>query len=121
MKLESIKNITDGTTKTLLAGESTNTYNRRRTLWAYTWGNAVCSQPTPHSATLIGDYPRCLQLASGYGTSNRACMSGWFSNHTSGMNSVLCDGSGKFISFDIDLGVFAALGSIAGNENVAEL
>jgi hypothetical protein len=32
------------------------------------------------------------------------------------MNAVMCDGSGAFLSFDIDLQVFAALGSIGGGE-----
>ena len=36
-----------------------------------------------------------------------------------GMNAELCDGSGQFISFDIDMQVFAAMGSIAGGENEA--
>jgi hypothetical protein len=33
------------------------------------------------------------------------------------MNSVRCDGSGDWISFDIDLNVFAAMGSMAGGES----
>jgi prepilin-type processing-associated H-X9-DG protein len=51
------------------------------------------------------------------GTAARVCKAGWYSFHTGGMNAALCDGSGTFISFDIDLNVFAAMGSIAGGEN----
>jgi hypothetical protein len=32
------------------------------------------------------------------------------------MNAVMCDGSCDFISFDIDMNLFAAMGSIAGND-----
>jgi len=91
LKVENIKAITDGTTRTLLLGESTNLETRRRTFWAYTWGNYLMSQP--------------------------ACMSGWYSNHTGGMNSIFCDGSGRFLSFDVDMTVFAGIGSIANGEN----
>jgi prepilin-type processing-associated H-X9-DG protein len=125
---ENIKAISDGTSKTLLLGESTNQFNRRRTFWAYTWGNAIMSQPTPYAPTLLGDWCRCVPPGAdpcpstsggppAYGTSNRACMSGWFSNHPSGMNAVFCDGSVTFYSFDVDLNVFAAIGSIANGEN----
>ncbi len=123
LRKESIKDITDGTTKTLLAAESTNVFARRRTLWAYTWGNAIESQTYPYSQTLIGDWCRCSPpgangCAPSTGpdvgsTSNRACMSGWFSNHTGGMNGAMCDGSVDFISWNTDLEVFAVMGSIA--------
>ena len=59
LREEKIKDITDGTTKTLLAAESTNVFSRRRSLWAYTWGNAVESQTTQYPQTLIGDWCRC--------------------------------------------------------------
>jgi prepilin-type processing-associated H-X9-DG protein len=115
LRLEKIKDIIDGTSKTLLAGESANIYERRRTFWAYTWGNYLLAQPTPYAQTLWGDYTRCRALPDP-GTSYRACMSGWFSNHPGGMNGVMCDGRVDFISFDIDLHTFACLGSIAGND-----
>jgi hypothetical protein len=117
LRLEKIKDITDGTSKTMLVGESTNVYAPRRTFWAYTHGNYVLSQPTPKGPTLYGDYVRCTNEITGT-TSNRACHSGWASNHANGMNSANCDGSVSFLSFDIDLSVFAALGSIAGYDEI---
>jgi prepilin-type processing-associated H-X9-DG protein len=123
LRLEKVKDIVDGTTKTMLIGESTNVKTARRTLGAYTWGNYLLSQPTPHALTLLGDFCRCSPAGTSgcspatgvaYGTSNRACHSGWFSNHPGGMNTVYCDGSVRFLSFDIDMNVFAPLGSIAG-------
>jgi hypothetical protein len=113
LRLEKIKEITDGTSKTMLAGESTNVYAPRRSFWAYTHGNYVLSQPTPYAPTLYGDFTRCTNAGT-YGKSNRACHSGWFSNHANGMNTANCDGSVNFLSLDTDLNVFSALGSIAG-------
>jgi prepilin-type N-terminal cleavage/methylation domain-containing protein/prepilin-type processing-associated H-X9-DG protein len=122
LRQEALKAITDGTTNTILAAESTNVFAPRRSFWAYTWGNAVASQPTPYAGTLLGDWCRCspsgangCSPATGvvYGTSNRACMSGWYSGHPNGMNSVMCDGSVNFISWDIDMDTFIVMGSIA--------
>ena len=130
MREETIKNITDGTSKTLLAAESTNLYNRRRTFWAYTFGTFMMSQTTTFAPALSGDYCACVApgtnnppctSASGawFGSADRACKGGWGSNHQGGMNAVMCDGSGTFISFDMDLNAFAAMGSIAGGEDEA--
>jgi prepilin-type N-terminal cleavage/methylation domain-containing protein len=123
---EGIKNITDGTSNTLLIGESTNrntipngnnTEFARRTLWAYSWGNYSSSQTTPQDRTLWGDYGRCTAIGEGAepytGTSQRACMSGWHALHTAGMNTTNCDGSVQFVSFEIDLKLWATMGSIA--------
>lgn len=135
LQQEPLKAITDGTTKTMLAAESTNIFSPRRTFWAYTYGNGVLSQPTPYAGTLLGDWCRCSpsgaantgatecpQGATGvaYGTSNRACMSGWFSGHPSGMNMVMCDGSVDFMSWDTDMDVFVVKGSIADEDIVAK-
>jgi type II secretory pathway pseudopilin PulG len=133
LEKESIKSITDGTSNTLLAAESTNRFLRRRSFWAHTFGNYMLSQPTPNPATLYGDWCRCSppgtngcsgnngeDAASGttYGTSNRSCMSGWYGNHTSGFNGVMCDGSGRFIDYGIDMDVFVVMGSIADEDVV---
>jgi prepilin-type N-terminal cleavage/methylation domain-containing protein/prepilin-type processing-associated H-X9-DG protein len=126
LQRESIEKITDGTSNTLLAAESTNAFPRRRTFWAYTHGNYMLSQTYAHAPTLYGDWCRCSVNSGGcgvdgqppasgptYGTSNRACMSGWFSLHTSGMNGAMCDGSVRFVDFDIDLQTWSVMGSIA--------
>jgi prepilin-type processing-associated H-X9-DG protein len=126
LKVENIRAITDGTSKTMLAAESTNVFTGRRTFWAWTWGNYLLSQPTPNALSLVGDYCRCsppnttgCPNATGvaYGSNNKSCHSSWFSNHPSGMNATMCDGSVRFVAFDIDLLTFVALGSIAGSEN----
>ena len=123
LRPEAFKKITDGTTQTLLVAESTNLYDRRRTLWAYaSWGNYVLSQGSELSTIFLGNYRAsstgepngCTDLnLSG---TNRECMSAWFSGHPTGMNASMCDGSVHFLSFDVDLEVFAAMCSIAGEE-----
>ena len=118
MRQETFKDITDGASKTLLAGESTNRYDRRRTFWAFTFGTFVLAQTIPYAPTLTGDFNACVALPD-FGTAYRSCKGGWGSNHTGGMNVQYCDGSGTFLSFDIDLNVYAAMGSIAGGENEA--
>jgi prepilin-type N-terminal cleavage/methylation domain-containing protein len=122
---EKLKNISDGTSNTMLFGEQTdrntlpsgsNTEFARRGLWAYSWGNYAMSQTTPQDRTLWGDFGRCSAIegaAPNVGQSNRACMSGWFSLHTSGMNTVNCDGSVAFVDFSMDLQIWATKGSIA--------
>jgi prepilin-type N-terminal cleavage/methylation domain-containing protein len=128
LRQEGIKDIIDGTSKTLLVAESTNAYNRRRTLWAYTFGTYIMSQTTMHPPTLLGDYCACVApgsnnppcavaTGSSFGKSDRACKGAWGSMHKTGMNGVMCDGSGTWISFDVDLNVFTAMGSIAAGEN----
>jgi hypothetical protein len=131
MQPEQMKSITDGTSKTLLVAESTNVYNRRRTFWAYTFGTFVMSQTTTFAPTLLGDYCACVApgtnappkgpctVATGaaFGTADRACKGGWGSRHPGGMTAMYCDGSSDFLTFDIDLNVFAAKGSMGGGEN----
>jgi prepilin-type N-terminal cleavage/methylation domain-containing protein len=132
LKQEPLQNISDGTSNTLLIAESTDRNSRpgypnpydteygRRTFWAYSWGNHTTSQTTPQDRTLWGDMGRCVTASPSNTTaepypnqSHRGCHSGWYSLHTSGFNGAMCDGSGTFISFDVDLQVFATMGSIA--------
>ena len=126
LKPEAFRNITDGTSKTLLLGESTNQFDRRRTLWAYSWGNYILSQASPQPAILWGNYraadtgiaPGCMD--TGVVGSPKPCQSGWYSGHTGGMNIQMCDGSGDFLSFDIDLRLLCFMSSIAGSETESD-
>jgi len=99
------------------APSGNNTEWARRTYWAYSWGNFLASQTTPQDRTLLGDYGRCTAIPDGAepntGASNRACMSGWYSLHSGGMNGVTCDGAVQFIDFGMDKQAWAVLGSVA--------
>ena len=128
LRPESAKNITDGSSKTLLLGESTNLYSRRKTFWAYSWGNYVLSQGwTTQTGDTIpqmfeGNYrgadtgvvPGCMDTLTNY--HQEQCQAGWFSGHPGGMNVQMCDGSGSWVNFDIEGRVFAYMTSIAGGE-----
>lgn len=137
MHRERIRDITDGTSKTLLLGESTNLYSRRRSFWAYSWGNYCLSQgwTSQHGETfpavfwgnydqnLSGTGPGCMDNLGAPGHKEmrqEQCQAGWFSGHPSGMNVQMCDGSGDWISWDIDQRVFAYMTSIAGGELEAD-
>jgi prepilin-type N-terminal cleavage/methylation domain-containing protein/prepilin-type processing-associated H-X9-DG protein len=123
--LEEPQHVTDGLSKTLLASESTNLdYDIRRTMWAYTY-TYIMSQTVSQPRVFFGEYLKC-PLDGGavgsptYGTAGRVCKRNWWSMHPSGMNAVMCDGSADFISFDINLDAFAALGSIAGTDSESD-
>ena len=113
---ERLRNVTDGTSHTLLVGESvTRTRLDYGTLWAYSYGFYSLSSTIPQSRTLWGDYERCRAAGGiGYGS---PCSRGWGSYHRGGSCFALCDGAVRFISDDVDLAAFAAAGSIAGGES----
>jgi len=130
LRAESMKDITDGASKTMLLGESTNATEdidgmrdvTRRTLWAYSWGPYNLSQAHAHPTLsydwqFYGDYDRCRVAPNNPDKgSQRTCNAAWFSNHVNGMNVQMCDGSGGWVGFDIDLRLFAYMASIAGGE-----
>lgn len=129
----SIKNITDGTSNTMMLGESTNLFERRRTFWAYSWGNYVLSQGWTaqdgagfpamfwgnYDGNQTGQNPGCWQMMGAPDhreMKQETCQSAWFSGHPGGMNIQRCDGSGDWVNFDIEPVVFAYMSSIAGGE-----
>ncbi len=117
---ESIRNIEDGTSNTLMVGEHTTITNpQRRTFWAYTWGGYAMSQAWNDPRMFLGDYDKC-QTLSGSGA-NRVCMAMWYSFHPGSVNFLRCDGSVATIQRDIDLEVFGSLCSIGGGEVVPAL
>ena len=133
LQKESMRTITDGSTNTLMLAESTNLYNRRRSFWAYSWGNYILSQgwTAPNGETFAavfwGNYSEagsqqgrgCMDVLGGPDhrqMKQEQCQAGWYSGHPGGMNTQKCDGSGSWVSFDVDGVVFAYLTSIAGGE-----
>jgi prepilin-type N-terminal cleavage/methylation domain-containing protein/prepilin-type processing-associated H-X9-DG protein len=113
---ESLATIEDGSSNTLMVGESTTrTGLPYRTLWAYSYAFYSLSSTTPQARTLWADYDRC-RSAGGDGLS-LPCRRGWGSLHAGGLNFLLCDGAVRFIDRGIDVRLFADLGTIAGRES----
>ena len=110
-----VANIRDGTSNTLLAGESTTSTNLGyRTLWAYSFAFYSLSAATPQRRTMLGDYDQCVRIG-GKGHSD-PCKRGWGSFHPGGMNFLACDGSTHFLRTTIDMELFAGLATIDGGE-----
>jgi type II secretory pathway pseudopilin PulG len=98
--------ITDGTSNTFLVGESTYVPGTR---WGADWAGAAAAGGTtaipPNYFTTAPDWPNTH---------------GFRSKHTGGVQFALADGSVRFCRDTIALGLYQALGTIAGGE-VAEV
>jgi prepilin-type N-terminal cleavage/methylation domain-containing protein/prepilin-type processing-associated H-X9-DG protein len=114
---ESITRIIDGTSNTLMVGEYvTRTHLSRRTFWAYAYTSYNTSCVTyAQSRTLLPDFDLCNATAPG---GSNQCKRAWGSLHTGGnINFVMCDGSVRSISPNIDMTfVMPAMATIAGGE-----
>jgi prepilin-type N-terminal cleavage/methylation domain-containing protein len=105
LKPVKLREITDGTSQTLLVGEyHTQTFPSRRTLWAYAYTSYNQSGAFPESRILIPDYDRCGDIGGGGGNT---CKRAWGSLHAGGqIQFVYCDGSVRSIDQDIDMIIF---------------
>ena len=118
-----LKDITDGTSSTMLLGEKSHLTiapnpgldseaRRRRTFWAYTYTSYQRSLTFLQTRSIINDYARCVQIG-GWQDEN-PCKRSWGSLHTGGLHIALCDGSVQFISESIDIFMFGGMSTIAG-------
>ena len=114
---ENIDKVLDGTSNTLLVGESTTATNPgHRTFWAYPFAYYSLSGATAQPRILWGDYDRAVQ-AGGDGGEN-PCKREWGSFHPGTVNFVLCDGSARPLNTTINMTLFGNLATIAGGEIV---
>ena len=115
LKAEKIKNITDGTSKTLAVGEmATVTHERRRTFWLIrTWGitrpwqrrrAARCWSTMIAASKSVVQVDRTLANEVGADSTRAFCL------------FALCDGSVRNVNITIDMNVFTAIATIAGEE-----
>ncbi len=118
LTVESIDDITDGTSHTLMVGEKTADSNKlvsleHGTFWAYTYGFYNSSSAIRDQRGLLSlDFEKCYLMGGPGGIP--ACYAGWASQHPNGINFVNCDGSVTTINTDIDM--FCARATIAGGE-----
>jgi prepilin-type N-terminal cleavage/methylation domain-containing protein len=116
MTPETIAHIMDGLSNTIFVGER-HSKNRpgRHGFWADSFNLYTKSASWPFGATLIADYEKCRHLVS-----ENYCKYGWGSLHTGGNISFLFgDGSVRSITTSIDMNIFMALSTIAGQEPVS--
>jgi prepilin-type processing-associated H-X9-DG protein len=96
--------ILDGVSNTFMIGESTYVVGTR---WGADWAGAVAAggttAPPPNYFTTAADWPNTH---------------GFRSNHPGGVQFAFADGSVRFCQNTIALGIYQALGTIAGGEAV---
>jgi prepilin-type N-terminal cleavage/methylation domain-containing protein len=114
-----LKEITDGTSSTLLLGEKSHRgqsfeSRARRSFWAYTYTSYQRSLTFLQTRSIISDYDRCLQINGPFG--DDPCKRSWGSLHPGGFTIALCDGSCRFISESIDIFLFGGMSTVAGGE-----
>jgi len=104
-----------------MVGENTfNDVTRRATFWGYTYASYNQSSIGPQSFHLNNRYGNgsagsgCWTPTTMYG--DQMCKRAFGSNHTNGLNFVMCDGSVRFISNSIDIGLLANMATIQGGE-----
>jgi prepilin-type N-terminal cleavage/methylation domain-containing protein/prepilin-type processing-associated H-X9-DG protein len=118
---EKFTNIIDGTSNTIMAGELVFTdVTRRATFWAYTYASYNQSSFLTESRILGTSYNKCWKpdgVHDGGAGADNPCKRGWGSMHTGGgMNILMCDGSVRWLSFNVDINLLAAMATIAGGE-----
>lgn len=119
MRCENAASVTDGLSNTLLVGEwQSITQMNRNSFWAYSYASYAMSGPGPTCPAPnfgINDYTKV-----GGGGGNNCSKRAWASFHVGGAQFLMGDGAVKFLSVNINVPTFAALGTIAGNEVVGD-
>ncbi len=116
-----IRDITDGASNTFATGEAIGAYSNWNWWWYSNGSTATCGIP-------LNAPPRCGSangLTKDQGL--RACRGDWNNNysfmsmHVGGAQFGLCDGSVKFVSDNINLGVYRNVATIQNAETPATI
>jgi len=114
-----LRDITDGTTNTLLVGEaSVRTKPERANLWAHSYSSyALGSITVGHANPSFGtEYAACQEVSTTLGTSLEPCKRFFNSEHTGGVHFLKCDGSVSFISLNVDRETLGGMATVGGSE-----
>src|SRR5262245_41660734 len=116
---ERFADITDGTSNSLIAGEctfadTTQPGSNRATFWAYTYASYNQSSVTPESRTLNNYFQKCANAPGLW--ADQTCKAAFGSNHTRGLNFCFCDGSVKFVSYNVDINLLCNTATMQGGE-----
>jgi prepilin-type N-terminal cleavage/methylation domain-containing protein/prepilin-type processing-associated H-X9-DG protein len=119
---ERLTDATDGLSNTLMIGEYTSrTTTRRATFWAYTYASYNQSSVGAESRLFGMSYGASATDTTGcWGTpglyGDQMCKRAFNSFHTSGANFAMGDGSVRFISTSVALGLLQNTATMAGGE-----
>jgi prepilin-type N-terminal cleavage/methylation domain-containing protein/prepilin-type processing-associated H-X9-DG protein len=116
LRPEKLVTVTDGLSNTIFVGERhTKTHFTRGPFWADSFNLYSAGASWPYSITMIPDYDRCQsQVNANY------CKYGWGSIHDAGISFLFGDGHVRSIPATIDMNLFMALSTVAGNEVLAD-
>jgi prepilin-type N-terminal cleavage/methylation domain-containing protein len=110
---ESFETIIDGTSNTLAVVERVILdHPTRHDFWAYAHASYWSSSPVNQPRILLHDYDACLAVNADDGP----CKRGMSSLHTAGFNALLCDGSVRVITPNVNITILMDLATIAGGE-----
>ena len=127
------REITDGLSRTMLFSETVKGNGRDQrgyTWWGYAAGYTSFLSPNSNEADRMQSLTNCdLELLdqnppcdapTGPSLETRSIAAAR-SRHPGGVQVVMCDGSGKFVSDNVDIQVWRGSGSTRGEEVVADL
>jgi prepilin-type processing-associated H-X9-DG protein len=105
------RDITDGTSNTFAVGETVAGWTKWAWWFSFNASTGTCAIPLNYKPDGISYEDNITDWRNNYG---------FMSRHTGGASFALADGSVKFISQSIDLGVYRALATIQGGEVIGE-